>query len=148
MICFFSFFLLFGDPEVDSRLTWGHPGSRTKNFERSIQLTYPGLTPVGLVFWSDSASPSNGPQISFHPIMLRLFNDPNDKYTLIGLIPSHSQSTKKSYTSYFKLNRSNFNLEFCQGYRSSAALREPGSQSNRGSLTFLVISQNSTIVLV
>jgi hypothetical protein len=51
---------VFGDVLVDSRLTWGHPGRRMKRFERSIQLQYPGCTPVGLVFWSDSASPQIG----------------------------------------------------------------------------------------
>jgi len=94
---------VFGDVLVDSRLTWGHPGKRMETFESSIQLQYPGCTPVGLVFWSDSASPSNWSAVSFHPILVRLTNDPADKYTLVGLIPAAPQSAKKTYIASFKM---------------------------------------------
>ena len=93
---------VFGDPRVDSRLTWGHPGERMRRFESFLQLTYRGCTPVGLVFWSDSASPSNWSSVSFHPIFVRLTNDPADKYTLVGLIPAAPQSAKKSFVASFK----------------------------------------------
>ena len=94
---------VFGDLQVDSRLTWNHPGARSMRYELSIQLESPGSTPVGLVFWSDSASPSNWSSVSFHPIMLRLINDPLDQYTLVGMIPTSPQSSKKSHVSSFKL---------------------------------------------
>src|SRR3989338_961899 len=94
---------VFGDSQVDARLTWGHPGDRMKRFERLLQLRSPGCIPVGLIFWSDAASPSNWSSVSFHPILVRLTNDPADKYTLVGLIPAAPQSAKKSYVASFKI---------------------------------------------
>jgi hypothetical protein len=86
---------VFGDVLVDSRLTWGHPGRRMKRFERSIQLQYPGCTPVGLASWSDSASPSIWSAVSFHQILVRLTNEPADKYTLVEQISGNGDCVRE-----------------------------------------------------
>lgn len=93
----------FSDKILEQRYVWERDDQRWKDVSNLIQHTYSDARPFGLVFYSDKATPSSWVSTSFHPLFVRSCNDPEGKYTLLGLFPTKIITNKKSHKSYIKL---------------------------------------------